>query len=550
MAKEPQITTLTKDESGALVPATSFDASMGYEGARYGREMALWMPGLMSADSETLYDRDTLVARQRDITRNSPLVSSGVTTVKDGIVGEQYSLSSKPKTRLLGKGFDDAWEEEFQEEVESLFEIYSESLSNHADAEGKKTLTDIIRLAVAVTLIDGEFFGAFEWLDGPGRPFKTAIQVIDGDRVCNPNGSIDSGALRAGIERDGNGRPIAYHVRTSHPNDLFGDARATWKRIPVMTGWGRLNILHVHEQLRASQTRGVSDMASAIKQMYLTKKFEDTMLQNVILRSAIAMSIESELPSAQVFEKLGALSGNSIEKAVGDYAKGFLGSVSRMTGRNSLGVDGVRIPHFHPGTKLNAQAVGDGGPLGTEFEMSLHRKIAGSLGLSYEEYARDFMNTNYSSARASMSLTFRAMRSMKRRTADRVANAIYRAWLEEMVQSGRITSMPRHARGAWLMDGIRLDALSSAEWIGASRAQIDERRETEAASLRIKMGLSTQEIECARLGLDWRSVNKQLQRESRMRQRLGISIDGSVPPMTRDERDQSDNPDAQFFGDA
>ena len=291
-------------------------------------------------------------------------------------------------------------------------------------------------------------------------------------------------------------------------------------------------------------------MASAIKQMYLTKKFEDTMLQNVILRSAIAMSIESELPSAQVFEKLGTLSGNSIEKAVGDYAKGFLGSVSRMTGRNSLGVDGVRIPHFHPGTKLNAQAVGDGGPLGTEFEMSLHRKIAGSLGLSYEEYARDFMNTNYSSARASMSLTFRAMRSMKRRTADRVANAIYRAWLEEMVQSGRITSMPRHARGAWLMDGIRLDALSSAEWIGASRAQIDERRETEAASLRIKMGLSTQEIECARLGLDWRSVNKQLQRESRMRQRLGISIDGSVPPMTRDERDQSDNPDAQFYGDA
>lgn len=82
------------------------------------------------------------------------------------------------------------------------------------------------------------------------------------------------------------------------------------------------------------------------------------------------------------------------------------------------------------------------------------------------------------------------MRSMKRRTADRVANAIYRAWLEEMVQSGKITSMPRHARGAWLMDGIRLDALSSAEWIGASRAQIDERRETEAASLRIKMGLS------------------------------------------------------------
>ena len=536
MADQPlQIRTLSQDEQGNQVDVTP--TASAFEAGGHGREMALWNPSTQSIDSEYLYERDTIVGRARDITKNSPLVAAGVTTVKNSVVGETFALSSKPKLFTLRgqiKEFDDEWEEIFQEEVEEKFSLYCESLDYLADAEGTKTFTDIIRLGVAIELVDGEFFATSEWIDEPFRPFKTAFQILEGDRVGNRDGSIGNERLRAGVEKDRYGRPIAYHIRDAHPNDIFTMRAPTWRRVPAKTAWGRQQVIHIFEQNRASATRGVSEMAAALKQMNLTKKFEDLTIQNVLMRSLIAMSIESEAPTADILQQMG---GATDMKAIQDYAKGFLTSVHKLTGgRMSVLGDGVRIPIFHPGTRLNANAVGDGGPLGSEFEVSLHRKVSGALGMGYEEYARDFSNTNYSSARASMSMTIRNMRVRKKKVADRIASAIFRNWLEEAIQTGQITSMPRRARGSWLYEGMNMAALSNAEWIGASRASIDELKEVKAALEAVRGGISTLEEECMRRGLDWRAVFKQLARESHMREKLGISIDGENAPMTPNER--------------
>ena len=68
------------------------------------------------------------------------------------------------------------------------------------------------------------------------------------------------------------------------------------------------------------------------------------------------------------------------------------------------------------------------------------------------------------------------------------------------------------------------EALTSCDWIGASRGQIDELKETEAAVLRIEQGLSTREEEAAKLGKDWRRVYRQRAREKRMEQSLGLEF--------------------------
>lgn len=536
MSEQPiQIRTLSTDVDGQHIDVTP--TASAFEAGGQGRDMALWNPSTQSIDSEYLHERDTIVGRARDISKNSPLVAAGVTTVKNSVVGEEYSLSLKPKLSLLSrqmKFFDEVWEEEYQEEVEELFGLYGESSECLADAEGTKSFTDMIRLGVAISAVDGEFFSTSEWIEEPGRAFKTAFQVLEGDRVGDRDGFSGSEALRAGVEKDKYGRPVAYHIADAHPNDIFSMRAPKWRRVPAKTPWGRPQVIHVFEQSRASATRGISEMVSALKQMNLTKKFEDLTIQNVLMRSLIAMSIESEAPSAEVLKMMG---GTTDMKAIQDHAKGFLTSVHKMTGgRMNLLGDGVRIPIFHPGTKLNANSVGDGGPLGSEFEVSLHRKVSGALGLGYEEYSRDFSNTNYSSARASMSMTFRNMRVIKKKTADKIANAIFRNWLEEAIQSGRITSMPVKARGMFLYENMNLAALSSAEWIGASRASIDELKEVKASLEAVRGGLSTMEEECGRRGLDWRRVFKQLARESKFREKLGISIDGFNAPMTPTER--------------
>lgn len=61
-------------------------------------------------------------------------------------------------------------------------------------------------------------------------------------------------------------------------------------------------------------------------------------------------------------------------------------------------------------------------------------------------------------------------------------------------------------------------------WIGASRGQIDELKETQAAVMRIKAGLSTYEIEASRLGFDFRDLFEQQASEKEQMEELGLSF--------------------------
>ena len=185
-------------------------------------------------------------------------------------------------------------------------------------------------------------------------------------------------------------------------------------------------------------------------------------------------------------------------------------------------IDGVRIPHFFPGTRLQIRQVGAPGGVGQEFEQSVLRYIAAILGVSYEELSRDFTKTNYSSARAAMVQTWRFMQSRKKIVADRMANFIFLLWLEEMFNTGGIESLPRNAPNFY--DPLMREAYGSAVWIGAARGQIDELKETQAAVLRIKYGLSTHEDELSKLGKDWRKVYAQLEREKKEREKRGIEL--------------------------
>ena len=129
------------------------------------------------------------------------------------------------------------------------------------------------------------------------------------------------------------------------------------------------------------------------------------------------------------------------------------------------------------------------------------------------------------------------MQAQKKLVADRFANTIFRLWLEEMISKGEITTFPRSKMGMLYGTDNRgrrflnrnFNALSRCDWVGASRGQIDELKETQAAVLRISNGLSTAEDELARLGKDFRKVYRQLAREQKMRESLGLTFMATDP---------------------
>lgn len=486
-----------------------------YEGAsRVSREMASWRPAIRSADRDIIPSRQTVDSRSRDAGRNDAYVQGGATIRKDSIVGSYYMLNAKPNIKLLFGKEDETLEDEFQEEVEERWNLFAESMDNWVDAARLNTFTELVRMAVDQHTIHGESLASVEWLRDQPRPFSTALQMVDTDRLTTPSEFSSDPLVRGGVRRNARGAPQGYYVRMAHPSDWLTPDSYKWKYVLIRKPWGRLQMLHIYEQLRPDQSRGIAAMVSALKEIRMTKNFRDIVLQNAVTNATYAATIESDMPTEAIFAQLGGqgVTPEAIEAALQGYISGHFNTIDAFTGGSkNLQIDGVKIPHLPPGTKLNLRGAGQGGPLGTDFEQSLLRYIAASLGVSYEQLSRDYTKTNYSSARAAMNETYKSMLSLKRSVADRFATTAFRLWFEEAFNANVFTSLPRNRPSIY--EGQNLDAYTSCDWVGASRGQVDELKETQAAVLRINNGLSTLEQENARLGQDWRKQMAQMKRE-------------------------------------
>jgi len=490
----------------------------GLEGAeRNSRELFSWNPLVISPDQQLHPVKERADARARDSVQNDGYALGALNTHRDSIVGAQYRLNAQPDHEVLG--FDESWAEEFQRVVEGRFNLLADSNECWFDASRTLDFTGLVRLAVSGHVLTGEVLGTVEWLRSNARPFSTAVQMVSPSRLSNPDLLADDRYLRRGKVVNDYGEAIAYWIRSAHPSEFYDLRVNSWRRIDVRKPWGRLQVIHIYDPMQPGQSRGVSDMVSALKQMRMTKKFQDVVLQNAVVNATYAAAVESELPREVVFGAMGA-GGPGFEAMLGQYMTALSAYAG---GANNIAIDGVKMPHLFPGTKLSLKPMGTPGGVGTDFEQSLLRHTAAALGLSYEQFSRDYTKTNYSSARASMAETWKGMMSRKKIIADRFAKIVYSLWLEEEINAGNVP-LPAGVGPEVFYDPVRREALSACDWIGASRGQIDELKETEAAVLRIEQGLSTREEEAAKLGKDWRRVYRQRAREKRMEQSLGLEF--------------------------
>lgn len=510
-------------------------ADGGYAGAsRISRELATWTSPLRSADGHILREKDTLDARSMDIERNDGYVRHGINTHKDSIVGANYRLSLKPNARLLG--LDDVWSEEFQQYVEMWWAALAESPDCWIDASRHNTFTDMVRLNVALSVVVGENVSVAEWIREGNRPFNTAIQMIDPIRLSNPDGKSDSTFLRKGVQMDRYGAPKVYHFREAIPSDYFESDMWRWKAVDAYKPWGRKMVIHHFEQQRVAQSRGIGSLVSVLEDTKMSKKYSKMVLQNAVLNASYAAALESDLPTADAFESISGDSG------LNTWISTYLEGLAAFTGESpNTHIDGVRIPHLYPGTKLKLQNVGQPGGVGTSFEESLHRRTAAGLDLSYEEYTGDFTKTNYSSFRAAAGQTFKTMQGRKKKSADAFATDVFRLVFEEALNAGVFKDvLPKKAPNFY--DGMNKDHYTNCKWIGASRGQVDELKETSAALARIAGGLSTYEIECARFGEDYREVFKQKAAEAKIISTMGLVFDmGSKSTGNKDAGGNAEN---------
>lgn len=513
-----------------LVPAASREMSFGggLEGAeRTKRETALWSPPMVSPDRAINPGKKLADARGKDMVLNDGYTQGAVRIQKDSIVGASYRLNAKPDHRvILGNDtkYGAEWAEEFASVAEARFNLAAESEDGWFDASGQLTFTGMLRLWVGAFCYTGEIIGTAEWEDSdPTRPFKTAIQMISPDRLCNRDGLPDgydprSGAkLSRGVEMDRKNRPIRFHIRRGYETDWDNRDIDTWDIIEARKPWGRRQVVFVRDPNLIDQTRGISEMVAALAHSNMTKTYSELILQKAVVDASYAAAVESEMPNADVIAALGG-GETGFVNAVGQYMsmlQDFLGA------SENIAIDGVKMPHLFPGTKLNILPMSTPGGIGSDFEDSLIRKLAATFGVGFSEMSRNFAKFNYSGIKAEMALIERTMNAKKKFGADRAATQIYQLWVEEEIAQGNLP-LPRGRNRTDFYKPLMKDAYTKCNWIASGRGQVDELKETQAAMLRIKAGLSTYEKEASKLGEDWRELAAQRAKEEKVFRELDL----------------------------
>ncbi len=536
----------TGTENQKSFPMNELAMGGGLEGAeRTSREMATWRPSFGSPDQAISQGKALADARGRDTVLNDGYAMGAMQYHKDSIVGAHYRLNAQPDWQVLrdiynptGASEEDwrVWSETFQVRVERRFNLTAESNGHWLDAARRMTLTEMVRVETGAFVYTGEVLATSEWIRQAGRPYKTAIALVNPDRLSNPDYRADNARLTRGIETGFYGEHKRYWIQGAHPSQFDDPNVLKWRPVDAEKPWGRKQVIYINEPVMIEQTRGVAAMVSALKQTKMRKQFSEVTLQNAVVNASYAASVESELPNADVIAMMG---GGTAEGALENYLKTYMGALAEyMGGANNVKLDGAMIPQFFPGTKLNARPLGTPGGVGTDFEASLLRYLAAALGTSYSALSRDYSKVSYSGLKGELGETQKFLNSRKKGVADKFAGYGYELWLEEEIAGDYALLPPGWTRDDYYRP-LAKEAFSVCSWIGTGRGQIDELAETQAAILRINSGLSTREIETAKLGNDFRDVLAQLERERKLIEKHGLILSGNAQQTTGDAGTQA-----------
>jgi capsid protein len=445
-----------------------------------------------------------MVARSRDLSRNDGWFSGGVNRILDNTIGTSLQLSTNPDYRALAlrsgiTAFDASWADDFRRTAEALWRGYAENTGRYNDVSRQLTLGQQFRLAMRHKLIDGEGLGLIYWMPERtgygGADYATALLLVDPDRLSNPYQMIDSRTMRRGVEIDGNGVPLAYHIREAEPNDWYLAIEAnTWERVERYDDDDWLRVIHDYDRDRdrAGQHRGIGVFTPVLTHARMLTRYYGVELQAASIAAILGTYVTSPYDPALVQDALGTGEGEELPL--------YQSLRAQWANKRPALLNGARIPTLAPGESIESAS-------------SAHPYS------NFEMFAQDWSRTNYSSARAALLEAWNTLQRRRDEFCLNFASPFYGAWLWEAMDRGEL---PLPA-GAPLYSEAR-SAYTRCAWMGVARGWIDPTKEKAGAVMGMDATLSTLKRECAEQGLDYEEVLHQRAMEIRRMKELGLDL--------------------------
>lgn len=478
-------------------------AFVPYEGASTERARNGWNPTLGSADATLIPFLPLLRARSRDATRNG-LGAGVIRTLVDYICGHRGLVRQAHIDPELFGG-----DEERARIAARQLEAAHRRRTRRVDIGGRHSWASMQRLLCRSWLVDGDALANL--VLGPDG--RLLIEAIDADRLSNPIGREGDERMRAGVEVDAAGVPVAYHITVAHPSDLHQRRRPEHRRVPRWNALGRPNVLHLYEELRAGQSRGEPVATAVLDKLDDWLEFEKCKLYQARTDAMVSYWIQREAGlETDTLEQ--DENGTPIEEV--EYGANY---------------------YLRPGESITTPESARPGAELENFRTAIHSDIAAALGLTVELVAKDFTQTTWHSARQSSLEVMRTARSAQQTLLDQLVQPYDDIQCEDAILAGEVEEIPPDL---YWSDP---DGFLACTYQLPVRGLVDPSQENAASEQAITLNLSTLADECAARGKDWQEVIDQRAREIAYATEKLAALMPAAPG--EDEQDSDADPDEQ-----
>lgn len=498
-----------------------------YRWARIDRRTAHFQPPGRSGDAAIHESHDLMHRRVRSEVVNNSQIKRIAEALTDLVVGTGIQTFSAPfdpwmdLTQLDVAELDNGLR--FALESDDWFSEWFEE-PRQFDVAGKMSGPDMQRLALSECVAVGDAIILRCQRRGPGRLVPLCYQMLEReqlditkDRPAKPG----QNKIVNGIEVDNVGREVAFWIFDAHPHDDFTPfaSLTTSQRIPAS------RVLHLYMFRRPSQSCGVTWLHAVAQNSFDRDKFIASEIQSAAKAALLALIAKREHPH------LGNLGLETDEESDSD----LYGNEEVKLGSSPLAVD--------IGKEESVEMVESKRPTNTanNFVDILDHDCAAGGGVSYYTLTGRYERTNYTGFRGAILQEDAHIRPLQNWFAGGQVLTIRREFNQQAAASGLYRTVTSRE---FLRDQRRYQRFDA---IGAGRQLLDPEKETEAAMTRLRGGLTTLKIECARQGLHWIKVLRQRAIETRIAAALGVTLDfskGEGGKLAQDDQAQEQD-DAQ-----
>ena len=461
----------------------------GYSGAISSRLTGDWLNPTTTGDEEIRRDLQKLRNRCRELERNNDYVRRYLNGLDSNVIGSSgVMLQMKVEDSPL------VYDEQANRVIEREWHKWCNR--KHTTPNGRQSWLEICKLALRSCARDGDVL--LQLVRGYNNDHGFAVQLIEADMLDihhNNYRLANGGEIRMGVETNTVGRPVAYHILTSHPGETSDTSR---KRVRVDAD----DIIHLYNPERISQTRGVPWMVSAMTRLQMLAGYEESEL--VASRTAAC--------------KMGFLTKDAnAENYTGEEDEDYNLIMEAEPGSIEELPTGMRFQEWNPQHPTSAYK---------DFVKATLRGISAGLNISYNTLANDLEGVNYSSIRAGLFDEREHYKSIQNWFIDSFIQPVFEAWLEASILNG-----------VFPFGVNKFDKMNQPKWCARRWPWVDPLKDMQANILAMNNGLEAKRNIINYTGGDIEDVYSTIAADKKLAEDKGLRFDMADMPIEDDEEE-------------